>query len=90
MKINKLATYLRKILWVQMESHLPICKLIPRVFFIKWISEDPDGNIIGNFNNNLILRSIFMNAEFPDGVVTQYATNAIAKNVYNHVYQLGR
>ena len=54
---------------------------------LKGIYKYPDGNIIRNFNENLIINSIVYNVELPSGLVKQYVTNNIAENIYTQVDQ---
>ena len=56
---------------------------------VKGRFKDPDRNIIGTFNENLIVNLIFYNVELPDSVVKQYTYKTIAKNIYTQVYQHG-
>ncbi len=46
---------------------------------------DPDGNLIGTYNSNLILNTIVYHTEFPDGFISEYAANIIPESIYNQV-----
>jgi hypothetical protein len=50
---------------------------------------DQDGNLIGTYNSNPILNTIVYLAEFPDGSISEYATNIIAESIYNQVNDEG-
>lgn len=50
---------------------------------------DQDGNLIGTYNNNPILNTIDYLAEFPDGLISEYAANIIAESIYNQVNDEG-
>ena len=42
-------------------------------------SRSDSGNCIGTYNKDSFLNSILYDLEFPDGVIKQYAANAIAE-----------
>ncbi len=46
---------------------------------------DTNGNVVGSYHNNPILNTTVDLAEFPDGTVSEYATNVIAEAIYNQV-----
>ena len=48
-------------------------------------SIDPDGNIIGTFDENPNLNTLIYDVKFPDGAFKQYAANVIAENVLMQV-----
>ena len=52
--------------------------------------KDPDRNIIGTLNENLIINSIVYGVEFPDSVVKKYYANTIAEKVNTKVIQPGK
>ena len=56
---------------------------------VKGRYKDTDGNIFGNFKENLIINLNVYNVEFPDDVVEQYAANNISENMYTKLYQNG-
>ena len=51
---------------------------------------DPDGRLVGTFDENPVLNSMLYNVEFPDGVTKQYVANIIAENVLYQVDSTGR
>ena len=48
-------------------------------------TNDADGNIIGNYNDNPFLNTMIYDVEFPDGTIKEYAANVIADNMYAQV-----
>ena len=42
---------------------------------------DSNGNIIGTFDENPVLKSLVYDVEFPDGYVKHYAANVITENL---------
>lgn len=57
---------------------------------VKGNSNDADGNIIGNYNDNLFLNTMVYDVEFPDGAIKEYAANIIAENMYAQIDPHGR
>jgi hypothetical protein len=46
---------------------------------------NPDGHVVGSYDENPFLNSIVYEVEFPDGQVKEYAANVIAENMLSQV-----
>ena len=44
-------------------------------------SVDSDGMVIGNYNELLVLNTMFYYVQFPDGSIKPYSANLIADNI---------
>ena len=52
-------------------------------------SKDNDGNIIGKYDSNPMLKIMVYNVKFPDGAIHKYRENGIFYNMYSQVYSEG-
>ena len=48
-------------------------------------SVEPDGTIIGSYDDNPMLNSFLYDVEFPDGQVKEYSANMLAENMLTRV-----
>ena len=52
-------------------------------------SSDPEGNFVGNYNDNPIFNTFSYDVEFSDGAIREYAANIIAENMVSQVNKEG-
>ena len=68
--------------YVQLPSDDGESKVLMRV---KNRKRDHDGKLLGQYNENPILNTSVYNVESTDGIISEYAANIIAENLWNQV-----
>ena len=74
--------------WINAEVYLPQGEQL-KAAKVKSRSQDQDGKIKGQYNDNPYLNTLTYNVEFGDGEIREYAANVIAQNMYSQVDDQG-
>jgi hypothetical protein len=85
--IESIKEYVEEDMYDQFLTAEPVLHTIGGDIHAKIIGHkcDQDGNLVGQYNSNPILNTRVYLAQFPDGSISEYATNIMAEAVYDQV-----